>query len=125
MTTTTAVQDGVTVLTVTGEVDLATAPALDAAIEAILADRPAALVIDLTAVGFLASAGMATLVAAHQRAGENTSIAVVADGPATSRQLKMTSLDHASAPRAIARCSSPSTIHARCSASPRPCAYTP
>ncbi|MFC6012097.1 STAS domain-containing protein [Nocardia lasii] len=93
MTTTTAVHDGVTVLTVTGEVDLATAPALDATIEAILAEKPAALVIDLTAVGFLASAGMATLVAAHQRAGETTSIAVVADGPATSRQLKMTSLD--------------------------------
>ncbi|MFF2391849.1 STAS domain-containing protein [Nocardia sp. NPDC058114] len=93
MTTTTAVHDGVTVLTVTGEVDLATAPALDATIEAILADKPAALVIDLTAVGFLASAGMATLVAAHQRAGETTAIAVVADGPATSRQLKMTSLD--------------------------------
>ncbi|MFF2084364.1 STAS domain-containing protein [Nocardia sp. NPDC058176] len=93
MTTTTAVHDGVTVLTVTGEVDLATAPALDAAIETILADKPATLVIDLTAVGFLASAGMATLVAAHQRAGDTTAIAVVADGPATSRQLKMTSLD--------------------------------
>ncbi|GAA5053106.1 STAS domain-containing protein [Nocardia callitridis] len=93
MTTSIAAHDGATVLTVSGEVDLATAPALDTAIEAILADKPAGLIIDLTAVSFLASAGMATLVAAHQRAGEATSIAVVADGPATSRQLKMTSLD--------------------------------
>ncbi|ONM50346.1 STAS domain-containing protein [Nocardia donostiensis] len=92
MTTSVETHDDVTVLTVTGEVDLATAPALENAIDAILGAEPAGLVIDLTAVSFLASAGMAALVAAHQRAG-TTSIAVVADGPATSRQLKMTSLD--------------------------------
>ncbi|MCC3330432.1 STAS domain-containing protein [Nocardia abscessus] len=93
MTTTVAAHDGATVLTVAGEVDLATAPALENAIDAILSGKPAALIIDLTAVSFLASAGMATLVAAHQRAGAATAIAVVAEGPATSRQLKMTSLD--------------------------------
>lgn len=93
MTTTVEAQDGATVLTVSGEVDLATAPALENTIEAILSSKPGVLIIDLTAVSFLASAGMATLVAAHQRAGEATTIAVVADGPATSRQLKMTSLD--------------------------------
>ncbi|AXK89169.1 STAS domain-containing protein [Nocardia farcinica] len=93
MTTSVAVHDGATVLTVAGEVDLATAPALENAIEGVLGEKPAALIIDLTRVSFLASAGMAALVAAHQRAGAATTIAVVADGPATSRQLKMTSLD--------------------------------
>ncbi|WP_069167814.1 STAS domain-containing protein [Nocardia altamirensis] len=93
MTTTVASQDGATVLTVAGEVDLATAPALENSIEAILNGKPAALIIDLTDVSFLASAGMAVLVATHQRAGDATKIAVVADGPATSRQLRMTSLD--------------------------------
>lgn len=93
MTTAVTTRDGATVLTVTGEVDLATAPALENAIDAALGSEPASLIIDLTAVTFLASAGMAALVAAHQRAGEATSIVVVADGPATSRQLKMTSLD--------------------------------
>ncbi|QIS07587.1 anti-sigma factor antagonist [Nocardia brasiliensis] len=93
MTTTVASQDGATVLTVAGEVDLATAPALESSIEAILDGKPAALIIDLTAVSFLASAGMAVLVATHQRAGTTTAIAVVADGPATSRQLRMTNLD--------------------------------
>ncbi|MFC8042495.1 STAS domain-containing protein [Nocardia sp. NPDC057353] len=93
MTTTVSSRAGATVLSVAGEVDLATAPALENAIDAILGERPASLIIDLTEVSFLASAGMATLVAAHQRAGEATAIAVVADGPATSRQLKMTSLD--------------------------------
>ncbi|MEU7220219.1 STAS domain-containing protein [Nocardia iowensis] len=93
MTTTVAAQDGATVLTVAGEVDLATAPALESSIETILNGKPSALIIDLSAVSFLASAGMAVLVATHQRAGDATAIAVVADGPATSRQLKMTSLD--------------------------------
>ncbi|MFB8279233.1 STAS domain-containing protein [Nocardia colli] len=93
MTTTVASQDGATVLTVAGEVDLATAPALESSIEAILNGKPAVLIIDLSAVSFLASAGMAVLVATHQRAGDSTAIAVVADGPATSRQLRMTNLD--------------------------------
>lgn len=93
MTTSVSVHDEATVLTVAGEVDLATAPALESAIEAALGGKPTALIIDLSQVSFLASAGMAALVGAHQRAGESTRIAVVADGPATGRQLKMTSLD--------------------------------
>ncbi|MFF0490457.1 STAS domain-containing protein [Nocardia sp. NPDC003482] len=93
MTTSVAVHDEATVLTVVGEVDLATAPALENAIEAALGGTPAALIIDLSQVTFLASAGMAALVAAHRRAGAATRIAVVADGPATGRQLKMTNLD--------------------------------
>ncbi|MBL1073945.1 STAS domain-containing protein [Nocardia sp. 2] len=100
MTTTVTVSDGVTVLSVSGEVDLATAPALENAIDAVLGGQPAAFVIDLSKVSFLASAGMAALVAAHQRAG-GTKIAVVADGPATSRQLKMTSLDQVFALHAV------------------------
>ncbi|MEC3918442.1 STAS domain-containing protein [Nocardia sp. CDC160] len=92
MTTTVTERDEATVLTVAGDVDLATAPALENAIDAALSPKPDALIIDLTAVSFLASAGMAVLVGAHKRAGA-TRIAVVADGPATSRQLKVTSLD--------------------------------
>ncbi|WP_433673382.1 STAS domain-containing protein [Nocardia sp. CA-136227] len=92
MTTSVTRTDEATVLTVTGEVDLATASALESALDTALAAAPAALVIDLTAVSFLASAGMAVLVSVHKRAG-GTRLVVVADGPATSRQLKMTSLD--------------------------------
>lgn len=92
MTTSVTVHDDATVLAVIGEVDLATAPALENAIESILGGKPGALIIDLSEVSFLASAGMAALVAAHQRAGA-TRIAVVADGPATGRQLRMTNLD--------------------------------
>ncbi|MBO0855030.1 MAG: STAS domain-containing protein [Nocardia sp.] len=93
MTTTVTAHEDATVLTVAGEVDLATAPALENAIEKTLGTTPAVLIIDLLQVSFLASAGMAALVAAHQRAGANTRIILVADGPATSRQLKLTNLD--------------------------------
>ncbi len=93
MTTSVSVHDEATVLTVAGEVDLATAPALENAIDATLGGKPAVFIIDLSKVTFLASAGMAALVAAHQRAETATSIYVVAHGPATGRQLTVTGLD--------------------------------
>jgi anti-anti-sigma factor len=93
MTTSVSVHDEATVLTVAGEVDLATAPALESAIEATLNGKPTAVIIDLSKVTFLASAGMAALVAAHQRAGDTTRVVVVAHGPATGRQLTVTGLD--------------------------------
>jgi anti-sigma B factor antagonist len=59
----------VPVLHVAGEVDLATAPALRDALGALLADGAAArVVVDLSAVTFLASSGLAALLEAHQRA---------------------------------------------------------
>ena len=93
MTTSVSVHDEATVLTVAGEVDLATAPALENAIEATLGGKPSVVIIDLTQVIFWASSGMAALVGAHKRPGETTRIMVVADGPATGRQLKVTGLD--------------------------------
>ncbi|HET7667768.1 MAG TPA: STAS domain-containing protein, partial [Mycobacterium sp.] len=56
--TTVAYQNGIAVLKVGGDVDLATVPALETAIEEALVSRPTGLVIDLTEVGFLASAGL-------------------------------------------------------------------
>ena len=47
---------------------------------------------DMTDVEFLASAGMQVLMVTHNRLGENTRFAVVADGPATSRPLKITGI---------------------------------
>lgn len=86
------VVDGVVVLSVHDVVDAATAPELGAAIDKVLDAGPAALVLDLTAVSFLASAGMTTLMKAKERAGD-LGFAVVADGPATSRPLRLLGLD--------------------------------
>ncbi len=72
-----------------GVVDMLTAPQLEAAIRTALARKPAGLVVDLTAVEFLASAGMGVIVAAHDEVEVGTSLCIVAEGPATSRPLKL------------------------------------
>ncbi|MDY6999651.1 MAG: STAS domain-containing protein [Actinomycetota bacterium] len=81
--------DRVAVVSVSGVVDMLTSPQLESAIDAALDQRPAGVVIDFTDVEFLASAGMGVLVAAHDKAGSDVLLRVVADGPATSRPLKL------------------------------------
>ncbi|TDL07406.1 anti-sigma factor antagonist [Mycolicibacterium obuense] len=81
--------DGVAIVAVSGVVDMLTSPQLESAIDAALAQKPSAVVIDFTNVEFLASAGMGVLVAAHDKAGSEVAFSVVADGPATSRPLKL------------------------------------
>lgn len=93
ITTSVTREDGVAVLSVRGDVDLSTVPALEAAISEALDGAPRALVVDLSGVDFLASAGLQTLVATHERIGKDGGFAVVADGPATSRPIQLTGLD--------------------------------
>ena|SRR5262245_33762795 len=88
-----AYQNGIAVLKVDGDIDLATVPALEAAIEEALIPRPTGLVIDLTAVGFLASAGLQALVATHNNVSDTAEFAVVANSAATSRPIQLTGLD--------------------------------
>src|ERR1700733_14791167 len=74
--------DHVVVIAVTGEVDALTAPHLSAAIDTALAGSPTAVIVDLSAVEFLASAGMSVLVAAHEVTTDvSARFGVVADGP--------------------------------------------
>jgi anti-sigma B factor antagonist len=79
----------VAVISVAGVVDMLTAPQVEDAISAALQKSPPALIVDLTDVEFLASAGMGILVAAHDLASPEVKFAVVADGPVTSRPLKL------------------------------------
>ncbi|MFV9635130.1 STAS domain-containing protein [Mycobacterium neumannii] len=93
ITTSISHEDGIAVLTVGGDVDLATVPAFQAAITEALTQEPSALVVDLLAVDFLASAGLQALVATHETVSKSARFAVVADGPATSRPIQLTGLD--------------------------------
>ena len=77
------------VLSVAGVVDMLTAPRLQEAIAAAAKDSPQGVIVDLGAVDFLASAGMGVLVAARDELPDSVRFAVVADGPATSRPLKL------------------------------------
>ena len=81
------------VLTVSGELDMMTAPALTEAIRAAAGHQPTALIVDLSTVEFLASAGMTVLVTAQQELAPSIRFGVVADGPSTSRPMRMVGVD--------------------------------
>lgn len=85
-------QDGTAVLRVDGALDLALAPKLRQLAERAARLAPALLVIDLTRVTFLASAGMAELVRAHRGRTTATPLRVVATGRITLRPLQLTRL---------------------------------
>jgi anti-sigma B factor antagonist len=88
-----AFEDGIAVLKVGGDIDLATVSALQTAIDEALKPKPTGLVIDLTDVEFLASAGLQILVATHDNVRRSAQFAVVANSPATSRPIELTGLD--------------------------------
>lgn len=85
--------DGRTVVISTaGVLDMLTSPQLEACITLALTKNPAAIIIDLSDIDFLASAGMGVLVAARDQAEGKAKFGVVASGPATSRPLKLVGL---------------------------------
>lgn len=85
--------DGQTVIvSASGEVDMVTAPRLDEAASRAIEDAPPTLVLDLSEVTFLASAGISVLVRAKQAAAERTDVRVVAAGSITLRPLQIMGL---------------------------------
>ncbi|MEV0247763.1 STAS domain-containing protein [Nocardia sp. NPDC050712] len=80
------------VLVVAGEVDTYTVPRLAEALARALDERPARLVVDLSAVSSMSSAGVEALTAAHAATGRNTLFAVIATGTAL-RPLQATHTD--------------------------------
>ena len=85
--------DRMVVVAVTGDLDILTTPQLDHAIHCALRKQPTALIVDLTRVDFLASVSMNLLVAGHQKITPAARFGVVADGPATSRPMKLIGID--------------------------------
>ncbi|BBX20564.1 anti-anti-sigma factor [Mycolicibacterium duvalii] len=84
--------DGVIVVAAMGAVDMLTAPQLQDVITAAAQRKPSGLIVDMTEVDFLGSAGMQVLMASRNKLDPQTRFAVVADGPATSRPLKITGI---------------------------------
>jgi anti-sigma B factor antagonist len=63
-------EGGVTIVTVSGEIDVATAPQLQESLHALIAQGRSSLVIDLLAVTFLDSTALGVLVGALKRCRE-------------------------------------------------------
>jgi anti-sigma B factor antagonist len=85
--------ESVVVLTLTGELDMLTAPELDIAIADAARKEPEAMIVDLTEVEFLATAGLNVLVAACLHITRSAQFGIVADGVAVRRPLKLTGID--------------------------------
>ena len=83
----------VVVVAASGDLDMLTAPALAEAVQAAAREEPAVLIVDLSEVEFLASAGMTVLITAQQDLAPRSRFAVIADGPATSRPLTLVGVD--------------------------------
>jgi anti-anti-sigma factor len=93
ITSTVAHREGVAVVSIGGEIDLSNAPEFEAAIDEALDEDPPVLVIELSAVKFMASAGLRVLAAARDKLSKSSQLAVVANNPATSRPIQLTGLD--------------------------------
>ncbi|WP_284741354.1 STAS domain-containing protein [Amycolatopsis sp. RTGN1] len=78
------------VIAVDGEVDLGTAPLLRHVLDAALTRAPRRVVVDLSCVRFLNTAGLVVLIDAHRRAGPGTDVRLVATTRSTWRPLQLT-----------------------------------
>jgi anti-sigma B factor antagonist len=63
-------ENGAQLLSVTGELDLASSPALEEELERVANESPSLVIIDLRALDFMDSTGLSVLIRAHQRAQE-------------------------------------------------------
>ncbi|MBX6766014.1 MAG: STAS domain-containing protein [Actinomadura rubrobrunea] len=90
----TASQGGNAVVTATGELDLYTAPRLQAALAGLLREQVDRIVVDLSGVEFCDSTGMNVLLAAMKRLKEQGgTLELAAPRPAVRRILQVTGLD--------------------------------
>jgi anti-sigma B factor antagonist len=79
-------------VTAAGEVDSSSAPLLREQLDALFEGPLSEVVIDLTGVTFLDSAGLCVLAAAHRRAGSDVRLRVLASSRAVIRPLQITGL---------------------------------
>ena len=84
--------DRTAVVAATGTVDALTSPKLIEAVDAVLTQSPSAVIVDLTDVDFLASAGMSALITSHEKISGTGHFGVVAVGPVTNRPMKLVGL---------------------------------
>ena len=93
-TATEQLETGTPVVSVMGEVDLATVQELKQALLGVGEDMTGALIVDLTGCTFLDSTGLAALIATRKRLGRsNRRLALVLSTPAVLRIFQITALD--------------------------------
>lgn len=87
-------RDGYVIVTVTGDVDVTTAPRLRHVLQDLVAEVGRRVVVDLSEVGFFDSTGLSVLIAALQRTRVTGSSLALASAPRPIRRLlRTTGLD--------------------------------
>jgi anti-anti-sigma factor len=74
-------RDGVIVVAVAGELDLATSGRLESKLRGVEARRPPMLIIDLSQLSFIDSTGLRLIIGAHTRAREDERRLSIIPGP--------------------------------------------
>jgi anti-anti-sigma factor len=80
-------ENGAPVLSVRGELDLASSPALEDQLERAVAEAPSMVIIDLRELEFMDSTGLSVLIRAHQRAQEAGHRLAIVNGSRQVRRL--------------------------------------
>ncbi|HEY1833200.1 MAG TPA: STAS domain-containing protein [Solirubrobacteraceae bacterium] len=80
---------GAPVLALAGELDISSAPSLEAAVEGVVAERPELLVFELSELEFMDSAGIAVLIGASRQVG---AVKLRNPSPIVRRVLELTGL---------------------------------
>jgi anti-sigma B factor antagonist len=83
----TTTTDGVTRISVTGEVDVSNAPALRSALDKALATAATSIEVDMADVAYIDSTGIGVLVGSAHRAAERGSSLVIANPQANVRRV--------------------------------------
>ena len=81
------------ILHCSGDLDMVTAATLERHIDEALNKLPSVMIIDLSAVDFLASHGMGILIGTYALIAGRVDFAVVAHGPTTSRPMTLLGLE--------------------------------
>lgn len=90
----TRTHDANTVVALSGELDLATAPELDTYLDDVLTDSGPRIVLDLSALSFMDSTGIRILIRHHRQTAENGGrLGIAAPQPIVAKALKITGLD--------------------------------
>ena len=86
--------EGQTRMTLVGELDIASAPQFEEALEKVEAGAPGVLVLDLRKVEFIDSTGLRAVIAADERArSSGRRFAIIRGTPAVERVFSVTQLD--------------------------------
>lgn len=88
------VENGTATLTLAGELDAGSAPLFKKEVEAVAAAAPKQLVLQVSELSFMASAGLRVLIFAKQKLGTGVDIYVVKPQPAVVDTLEKTGFHH-------------------------------